>query len=488
MNIKALSVERRDQTWTFFHLGAVLLILALYLFFLFSPIHDYKIGFVLINPLTIALTSVFLFRSQGKFTWDTVILCAFCLWYGCTCVLNGNYYLLDNNGATLCLGLVLASVVFYQTPAMLSQDKRKRFLSLFLHIFAITLGALAWIGVIATYTGQAFVSPFTGLTLGGNSASRLTLFHIHPNMAATFFLIGLCMLFYLAMQTKKKSLWIPYLLGLLGFYLAIALTGSRTIYILTSLCAGAFAFLLLHKRLSRSSKWIGWLSSIGIWLTVAALLFGGFSLITQLMNAHIAARKAAVISQISEELPEKKAKKEIKAQTRSIKPLSERPIMADIATLTGRTAIYQTVIPVLEARPQTLWIGTAREDFMKLPNEILLAQSGKDKIAQANHMHNLFLQVLLITGLPGLLLVIVFVVILAVQSFRLFFLGKEEAPLPMKALVVLPCVLLLNCMLEPYVFVENNLVNLIFFFSSGAVMIYAKELLPPFFKSKRAAA
>ena len=88
------------------------------------------------------------------------------------------------------------------------------------------------------------------------------------------------------------------------------------------------------------------------------------------------------------------------------------------------------------------------------------------------HFHNTFLQVLCITGIPGLLLILALCVLLAIRIIRLFF---SAAPLELKVLALILLGLFIYNMLEVSLFVAADTRAFIAYIVAGAVIAYDKE-------------
>ena len=98
------------------------------------------------------------------------------------------------------------------------------------------------------------------------------------------------------------------------------------------------------------------------------------------------------------------------------------------------------------------------------------------------HMHNVLLQVLMLTGLPGFLLVLAFFVLLIFRAVRLFFSG---APTAVKSLVLPVSGVLFYGLFEIILFTASaderaltDFRELFFFLIAGVVLAYSYEFAP----------
>ena len=138
----------------------------------------------------------------------------------------------------------------------------------------------------------------------------------------------------------------------------------------------------------------------------------------------------------------------------------------DVSTFAGRlNDIYPSVIPVLQKRQITLLIGNATDKVITEANRI----TGR----YLYHWHNSFLQTLMTAGLPALLAVLAFTVLLVIQAGRLVF--SRKAAFATQVLVLPVAGVFLHSMLENLLFVNVGLPSLLFILLSGFIFSYGRE-------------
>ncbi len=100
-------------------------------------------------------------------------------------------------------------------------------------------------------------------------------------------------------------------------------------------------------------------------------------------------------------------------------------------------------------------------------------------------MHNYLLQVLMLTGLIGFLLVLAFSVLLVVRMLCLFFTQNPAATTAIKSLTLPVSGILVYGMLETVIFTASaddraltDFRELFFFLLAGVVLAYSYELAP----------
>ena len=119
----------------------------------------------------------------------------------------------------------------------------------------------------------------------------------------------------------------------------------------------------------------------------------------------------------------------------------DRPLEEDIGSFNGRTAIWKAAVTEMQKNKSILLLGTS---------PALAEQTiGQYEASQGRNLHNSFLQMLFALGVPGLILMLAFLVSVFIASFRVVF---SPAPLPL-AERILPAALLavlVLCCMESY--------------------------------------
>ena len=139
-----------------------------------------------------------------------------------------------------------------------------------------------------------------------------------------------------------------------------------------------------------------------------------------------------------------------------------RNIGKELRTLNNRMYLYKAVIVSFREEPLRMLIGSGdAEDMLYYANYVVQTSQHYE------HMHNFLLQVLMMTGIPGFLLVLAFCVLLVIRMVRLFFSdanGKAE-----KTLVIPAAGLLIHFMLETGLFTSVDVRGLFFFLMAGFI-------------------
>lgn len=462
----------------------VLVVMVLQMFFILSPSHNGKITMTYLWPTATAALALFIYHSHRKMPNGAWLLIAFVGWTFFTCVVNGDAYLTYNS--RFMLGVIMSCGVFYPTFMLMSAQKRKKALIIFASVLVAAMTAFAICGMIVVITNQSMRIPFTDETLnyGINFAapSRLSIFGQHPNTSGVHFSYALFAAIYLGSRIKEKWIWVLLAPCCLALFIGIVLTDSRTVLISTSIGLGMLNFLALMRSVKKN-HWIKYgVCSAAMILTIV-LVFMSFSgavrvlaSLTVSYSKHIEEVEIAVVEPdmlpSEAQIPEQTVQSDVQAPPvtqQEAQPevvLPEVRKVGDLHTLSTRMDIYRTVIPAMQHRPVTLLVGELASKALQYAETLVT-----EKLYS---MHNALLQVLMITGIPGLILAIAFLWKLVKACVSLFFSKKVSFGISM--LAIIPTVILVNNITEASLFVDDSLINVLFFLWSGAVMAYDCEL------------
>lgn len=378
----------------------------------------------------------------------------FVLWFVISRVLNGELYLQNSwwHLSSLCVTYLLAFPFAFATD----DGQRRRGLTVVAWLFSIAFSLLAWLSVIAIVRGQNIVLPFLGSELGAES-SRLTA-NQHPNGSAMLFLIAFVFSLYLAAHLRKRWVLFPAALMCLGCYLGIALTVSRTVMVELSLVMGAVAFLgcMRLKKLRRAA--LRFVCAAAAFVLAFGLCYASFD---------FAVRGVTAVQQ-KQLLPTAAAQQQEPTPT----PVPEnviktRPMGKDLATLTGRSSIWNGAMSVIRNDPKVALIGILDSEYVPRINEFM--------VFKVTHVHNAWLQTLLNLGLPALLMALCFTFLALRAGIRMLLIHKVRWEDQLLALM--PLLFLVNSLTECVLFVEMfSYANFAVFLSLGYLLEREKTL------------
>lgn len=433
-------MQRKRASFAMGYLAAQTAILLLAFFFCASPIHQQKIEPVFLWPAAIALMCLLWYRccDERPFPWDFFCLTAYVGWVYATCVFNGDPYLEVNRH--FMLAVLLGFGAAYPTFRLFDAKDRQRWFNRFA---AVTVALTAALGAVCLYCcvkGIQLHVPFCDDVLG-LKYGRLYAFTLYPTEAACLFMLVCLLAVYLL--TAVTGLWRKLLVGACAACLAfcVSLTVSRTAMICLCVGLGMLAFLLIFRALSKR----GWLPRVAASVLALGLVaYGGFSAMLAMTTA----------------LSGEPAVTDLPVPAVAGVQLQRRSLDYDMGSFTGRTDLWQAGIQAIKERPVTLLVGMSDAQVGLIPQRSL----GRDTY----HMHSVWMETLLLTGVPGLLLYLFMAVMLVCASVRLFF--ARGVPFSWNVLAILPPVAMINGLMEIYPSYSGKPMDLLFFLTAGAVM------------------
>lgn len=371
----------------------------------------------------------------------------FVAWFVLSRVVNGELYLQNSwwHVSSLCITYLLA----LPFAASMQDGRRRRGLTCVAWIFSVAYACLAWLSVYAIIRGRNIVLPVLDTMLGTDYGRLLA--GQHPNGSATLFLMGFLLTLYLVAHYRKRWLLLPAAVMCLGFYVGTALSVSRTVMVEMSLAVGAIAFLFLMRANIRR-VWLRAAAALAAFVVAFGLCYAGFGGAVNVVNSmnqkHLL--PAAGAEEMLPAQPEKAPKPTIQA----------RPMDKDITSLTGRTDIWQAGLSALKDDPSILAFGLLDSEFYTRVKPYAPMQ--------ISHIHNAYLETLLITGLPGLMMALWFTFLALRMGLRILLIHARKAAWTDQLLALIPLVLLVNCMTESVLFVETfTYANFVFFLCLG---------------------
>ncbi|MCI6378446.1 MAG: O-antigen ligase family protein [Clostridiales bacterium] len=378
-----------------------------------------------------ALLGVALYRAD--YAGDRVyrVGLAFVLWYAVTRILNGDHYLQYDYNQYRLVALCATYGLAFPLAGMLRDGQRRRALDCIALALVAVLAVCIWLGVIAALKGEIITIPFFNSEFG-LKGGRLWILSQHPNLTAAVSLCGIFMLVYLLASHWRWWLLPPALAVGAGFFIALPLSDSRTgmvALLFGIVIAGAAAL----QRLPLPPKWRRLAGIACLACVVLVVAVAGFGAAVKLVSTAGESGQA----------------------------VSQRSLLKDLPTLTGRTAAYAAVPTALSNDPLALLRGYDELEMMPAINRLTAAHF--------DHMHNSYLQTLMLTGAPGLLMALWLSLRVIGSALKLLFSSK--ATLSQKLLIPLPAALFLQGMLEHYLFVDSySILNLLFFLFAGYVI------------------
>ncbi len=422
----------------------------------------------------IAMAAIYFFHARMKGVIEVRLVIYYTLWLFLTRLFNTDLYL--QNELDLVISRILCCVML--PVGLLLEPKERRVL---LDVVIAGAGAFyfvtALLGLFACIFGVYFYIPPENVVFGINTPfyqsefSYIVAWQTNRTISSVWFYLAWCMMAYEFFRCKNRLWRIPICLAWFVFHMAIAFCHCRNIKLAASVNAAMLAILLgMHLFRTRPAVLRTALATI---LAAASLLlcYKSFDWIT----AGTAAVYNAMDVKIERTSDEFMAQSFREANADGQVFEDSRDLKESITNMSRRSNIYASVIPALRDEPMRLLIGKYSSKLMDGPH--------KYQDFPYYHMHNYLLQVLMLTGVIGLLLTAAFSVLLVIRMVRLFF--SPQAEISVKLLTLPLAGVLIYGMFETILFTASadqraltDFRELCFFLLAGMVLAWSYELAP----------
>lgn len=411
-------------------------------------------------PVAVALFIMMAIAHVNRPTPTGIVGLLMACWFIACTLMNGDHFLEFNlrfvYGAVLTFGVGLP---LFQTLDGQAKDR-------WLMGIMVAFGTVAaFVGLISTYAclrDRLIALPGMEGTIG-ITMYRLYAFGRHPNEVGCMLNIGL--LCWLTLLFRVRSAWVKMLcvLVLAPICFALSLTVSRTAIAIASLALGGSCLVAVTKK----KGWLRWIVGSGLMAAVCAVaLYGMMTFIPQLLPSgatdvviyqeHI---EAGMYTQ--EELDAIQADSEERDGH-----IWQRDLTDGLGTFSMRTEIWQSGIAYIQQNPRTLLLGNTDGQVARIPYRAL------DR--EIYHMHNTYLEILLLAGIPGLILYGFVLICFLWQAAKLFF--SSDTPAWQRVLAATPVALLPCTLMEIYPSVSGRASDMMMLALIGAVIDYGRGL------------
>ena len=399
--------------------------------------------------IRLAVTAAALWKGRLWKDRGFVILISFYLLLLLRILLGNAEQLFDISVSETFLNGLWAFVGCYAVGRMLKKDQVLPFLKLFIAVWTVLMTVHASIALYAAWNNHVIWTigkgGFWGIggTIGNgdfhylmqNAAATTGELRLYSPLYATTggSLLSISVLLSLLGLLLNRPAWAKclYALAFIPLFLAMALTDSRAAHITTSagIAVLVFAAVFLHFRKPAASlqaqsapakkqpaAGVVWtVAVLGMLAAFVIMIFVAFRTITVFNNVKVRLHSESIV------LSTAAAEEEPSAEGTSPAGKEENPQDLIVSSrglsgsnvLNGRQDIWKTVLLFLKRNPLSLLTGESVYYPMNGPN------AQPESLFPAGHCHCMPLQLLLVSGIPGLLLILAFVVHLAVCSIRL---------------------------------------------------------------------
>ena len=425
----------------------------------FAPTYSNMLLAFVLFPVSMGVLALLLY-TRPFFKYPEVrIMAALFVWMMIGLILND--WRLKNALTSPWFYCVCASTFLcFSLPYAFEKETLKKALSVFAVVMLICTAALCAAGLYVVLSGCAVPEAITSLgKFGISSEGRLYLL-VHPNTVAPICGTAILLSGYLFTRTRKWLLKAILVFGIALFYCTMALTDSRTGIFSTSLGVALEIFLIANVSFTRiRHSFARVLISVVAALLMLCAFVIGISLVRAAYNGYVASAESAAETSAG-------TKEEAAAEEAASRGL------ANADTFSGRTEIWLGTLKGLSEHPDLLLTGST-----PLLSGSIMAQYFP-KGSPVGNFHNTYLASLVSFGIPGVVIILAFLVLLAIASAKLAFTNLKDADsLGVRLMPALVLFALPETLMESFLFIEISL-NVIwvwFLFTAGFIFRMQKS-------------
>lgn len=453
-----------------------------YLYDDWRPALDILCAVMLSAEYVFILLCVFFVRVRGM---AAKLLCAFLTWIIVTRVLCGDPTLVESVEYVRVAALCAALLCFSMT---LEKRERRRMLGALAAIICVYYFMIAVLTLAVAVTRENMQLPLgIGITIKEEAGfSFVTVVGRHRNTASMWSVIGLCLAAYLFSLTKSKLPRVICVIASLVFYAAVSISRSRLSMLALSVAVSMFVMLPVLKKLSGKKTAVRIAAALLTALIVIPLSYKSYDAVAAVISranvlvqsqdqSQYEASTGAEVNEIGTEAkPQTEENAQLAENDDAQNDMFKETRDADNAkNLGGRVRLWKSVYGTLYFERDRLLRGSLTNDYMYTVNML----SGFPDPADGElNTHNYLVEVLMLTGILGFLLLLAFTLILVIRMVRVFFC--DGADMPGKLMVVLLTTTLVKNMGEAMLMRSDDVTNYVFFLAAGAFLAFSYELFP----------
>ncbi len=460
---KVLTTENRRLIYA---LACALLLL----FFLLGPYNYYLYGnlynsswYQLGIPVMFALYLAF-YGFQGGTEINILILYIF--WAAISRVLLGDIFLNEDRDYIV----DLSTMVMLFAPGILLDDRKREKLffwtSMIIVLLYLLLGALC---IYLAVTRSSYINPIDGHGVFGylDDEVRISLIGLNPNVTAGHFVIAIGLSIMLLFQLRIIPFKILMVFSIIVDFVTVSLTVSRNGQTCVCAAIGLMAGIALINKMKKTRRWI----KVPLLIMLAGILAVGLYQLHepiryQLHEAIHAQKDISINTEVQGTEQNGFLDAEVNEDVRY------KPDVRKYYYTSGRKPLYLSALQSLKLEPKRILLGSTYDHVMDISHQLVTK-------AQMKHFHNTFLEVVNEYGVPGLLLVIGFFLLILWRAFQIVFDSGDVMKLWEKMMVIPPLLLMFYFMLECGIFAIIDMAEIrgaFFFFICGMVTGTARKL------------
>ena len=441
---------------------------------------------VWIIPVLVAAVLYFHGLQAGT---EYKFLLAFWFWLWLTRVLNGSPTLFHDFRFFLDSSLMLP---FFALGPALTKTERARFLNRLCVLFGGLELILGLFALAVFFRGTEGTLPLIGgtiRTVRDAGAVRIVFFDVSPTVSACWFLLALFLMVYQFFHCEKKLWRIPIVLSSSVDLLVIILSSSKTVLLCVALACALLAAMLVQQLLKSKKPVL----RVAVMIITAALVLGavykGLALGSDAITVFSDKVRFSAEAEEQGTVPKEAVRnyENVTARLMSLSSVRHEgawtphvlsteqnnpvPESSDPSRESfSRIQLWHGAFQTIAANPSILWRGHIQDSVMIAAYPFVTTDGTGPMPWQ---FYNSPIQVLMTTGLPGLLLALVFLMKVLYRGIR--FSLCLEVPMDVRTLVIPLLAMLPYFMLESCLFTTVDLRTLFYFLMCGLAIGFARD-------------
>lgn len=451
------------------------------------------------DVLMISFIALSFYLRLFKRSWAERFVWLYILWLFITRIFNGDIYLYEEYH--LVVRQVALSCAFFSVGFLLDNKDRQRFLDLAIWGVCAYWFILAAYGLYGTINLTRVSLPFVDVTVGIGKVSnyQLLLENTHRNISGVWFAFATVLMICQFFRNRNILLRIIAVVFGIVFYFATAMSFCRSAQIGLCVAIAMLFILLALKKFSGKKTGFKALMTTAIIVVVLPLSYMGYSAANSLCtfassqiasseldsaeeNTQDAAPAAVAVADPQEMVSisadeQQPAKEETTKKEESIS-FEEARGKSNVLILGGRRYLWHAGLIILNEQPERLLCGGISTEYMEDVKEVCGKLANMKEPDNNGHMHNYIYDALMLTGIPGAVILILFTILLVTRMVKVFFSTKPEDSMGLKILTLPIAMLLVDNMMETHIFRADYAHSFLFFAISGAFLAWSYEVLP----------
>ena len=402
------------------------------------------------------------------------ILMVYIVWLAVSRLICGDTSLSESSAyimlSTLCICL-------FDYGAALDSEQRRRVLTVFSVGICAFYFVVGIVGIYAALTRSMVELPLD-ITVGIKAEGELrylAIFGRHRNAAAQWFCLCACLAAYLFGVYKSRVFHITLATVITVCYIVVALSLSRVTMITLSVALAMTVMIYIDRKLLRKGNRARVLAAVLVAVLIVPLSYKGYGVV-----GSIAENLSAKIVLANKSEGDHSAGTTVDINGEKTQELKDNDVVfsetrdaGNVKELGGRNLVWRSTISLMLMEPERLLHGSLDNEYMTMVNVFISATNPAAIVANT---HNFFLETLMLTGVPGLLLILAFIFILVCRMLRILLDTGVDSSI--KLLTLTLTTVLLKNMGEAMLLRYDDITNYMFFLVAGVFLAYSYELLP----------